>query len=769
MDDSTRSEESTTTGTSPTEPSPRTDLGWIDDYRLIRRLGSGGMGEVFEAEQTRPLRRRVALKVIKAGMDTDEVVARFQSERQALALLSHPYIARVYDAGTTSQGRPYFVMEHVPGIPIREYADQHRLPLAARLELFQQVCDGIQHAHQKGIIHRDLKSSNILIEIQDGAPRPKIIDFGIAKATHQRLTDDSLLTGLGQILGTPEFMSPEQAGLTTLDIDTRTDVYSLGVLLYELLAGARPFERTGHDESAIWNLIERIRNEEPLKPSVRFEQMGGECPEIARSRGTESSGLHRALRGDLDWIVMKALEKDRVRRYSSASEFAADIGRYLSGEPVLASPPSTAYRIRKFVGRHRVAVGAAAAVALALVAGMIGTSLMLVRAIRAERVARQEAETARRTSEFMVELFQVSDPGEARGNTVTAREILDKGADRIRRELKDQPTVRARLMGTMGSVYRGLGLYDVAKPLLRETVSMREGMKDPAELGPALNELAFTYFQAGDYPSGMEVARRALDLNREELGQDHVQTAWSCYYLALCVSRSGNIAEGESLLSAALPVFQSELGQDAISVSWCLNDLANILFMRERYAEALPLCQEALRIKHKVMGLNHPDVAMAYNNLAWAQLNLGEYDGAAKSIDFAIDIGMRTLPPSHPWLAQFLHSRADLARRRGDFASAERDILWAIDVQQTSGEVSTDLALSLWTLGAVRSELGKYELAERSFRQGMAIYERLDPDHAYLVPCLEEYAKMLDRIGRNGEAGRARERAEAIRVKTGES
>ncbi|HEU5311969.1 MAG TPA: serine/threonine-protein kinase, partial [Candidatus Eisenbacteria bacterium] len=323
-----------------TEPSPEVphgeaaDLGHVDDYRLIRRIASGGTADVFEAEQLVPVRRRVALKRIKIGMDTREVVGRFESERQALALLTHPYIARVYDAGSTKDGRPYFVLEHVPGLPIREYCDRHRLPLEARLRLFQEVCEGVQHAHHKGIIHRDLKSTNILISLQDGAPHPKIIDFGIAKALHHHLAEDSVVTELGRVLGTPEYMSPEQAGFGS-DIDTRSDVYSLGILLYELLAGTRPFERESADETAVWKVIERIRDEEVPRPSDRLRTLPAR-EEVAGSRRTDSTSLEGVLRADLDWIVLKALEKDRSRRYSAASELSADVDRFLAGEPVLA-------------------------------------------------------------------------------------------------------------------------------------------------------------------------------------------------------------------------------------------------------------------------------------------------------------------------------------------------------------------------------------------------------------------------------------------------
>jgi serine/threonine protein kinase/WD40 repeat protein len=398
--------------------------GQIGPYRLLRKLGAGGMGEVYEAEQREPVRRKVALKLIKWGMDTRSVVARFEAERQALAMMDHPCIAKVFDAGATDQGRPYFAMELVKGVPITDYCDRHKLPTQQRLELFMQVCEGVQHAHQKGIIHRDIKPSNVLVTIQDDKPVPKIIDFGVAKATEQRLTEKTVFTELGQLVGTPEYMSPEQAEMTGLDIDTRTDVYSLGVLLYELLSGALPFEprelrQAGYDE-----IRRRIREDEPAKPSTRVSSLGEAASTAASNRGTEAGALIKRLRGDLDWISMKALEKDRTRRYGSPADLAADVARHLHSEPVLAGPPSTAYKMKKFVRRHRFGVATASVIALALVLGVLGTTYGMVN-------ARREARRAEASNLFAL-----------------GREILDENPTgalayaTASLELADQPEVR---------------------------------------------------------------------------------------------------------------------------------------------------------------------------------------------------------------------------------------------------------------------------------------------------------------------------------------
>jgi non-specific serine/threonine protein kinase/serine/threonine-protein kinase len=348
----------------------------IGPYRVIELLGQGGMGAVYLAEQTQPFRRRVAVKVIKPGMDSEQVIARFETERQALALMNHPNVARVLDAGTTSDGRPFFVMEHVPGIPITDYCDRHTLNTRERLKLFLSVCDAVQHAHQKGIIHRDLKPSNVLVAVQDDAPVPKVIDFGVAKAIEQRLTEKTLYTELGQLVGTPEYMSPEQAEMTVLDIDTRSDIYSLGVLLYELLVGALPFDRKALRRTPARELPHILSSEDPVTPSTRLSSLGADAAGVAKKRRTDSAALRRLLRGDLDWITMKALEKDRTRRYGTASQLADDIGRYLSSQPVMAGPPSASYRIRKFVTRNRGPVAAAALVLLALVAGLVSSSVL---------------------------------------------------------------------------------------------------------------------------------------------------------------------------------------------------------------------------------------------------------------------------------------------------------------------------------------------------------------------------------------------------------
>ena len=376
----------------PPQASPPNQIG---PYKILEKIGEGGMGVVYVAEQERPLRRRVALKLIKLGMDTKQVLARFESERQALALMDHPAVAKVFDAGTTPDGRPYFAMEYVQGVPLTEYCDRHKLTTRARLELFRKVCDGVQHAHQKAIIHRDLKPSNVLVAIQDEKPMPKIIDFGVAKATAQRLTEQTVYTELGALIGTPEYMSPEQAEMTGQNIDTRTDVYSLGVMLYEMLVGALPFEPKELRSAGFDEIRRKIREDDPPRPSTRVSSLGERSTITAKNRQTDPSRLQSQLRGDLDWITMKALEKDRTRRYGSPAELASDLGRHLGDEPVLASPPSTVYRARKFVRRHRVGVAVTAAGVLVLLAFAVTMTVQTGRTAAERDRANREARLAK--------------------------------------------------------------------------------------------------------------------------------------------------------------------------------------------------------------------------------------------------------------------------------------------------------------------------------------------------------------------------------------
>jgi serine/threonine protein kinase len=520
----------------------------IGAYKLLQQIGEGGMGVVFMAEQTEPIQRTIALKIIKPGMDTRQVIARFEAERQAVAMMDHPNIAKVLDAGTTDSGRPYFVMELVKGVPITKYCDDKHLPIRDRLELFIQVCQAVQHAHQKGIIHRDIKPNNVLVAEYDHHSVPKVIDFGVAKATAQKLTERTMFTEFGQVLGTMEYMSPEQSKFNQLDIDTRSDIYSLGVLLYELLAGSTPFEGKRLHEAAFDEMLRIIREEEPPKPSTRLTA-SDTLASIAANRHIDPARLSKDVRGELDWIVMKALEKDRNRRYETASGFAADIERHLHVEPVEAGPPSAAYRFRKFARRNKAALIAGSVVAAALFLGLVGTTWQAIRATHAERVtqvqrdraleaeklAKTEAAIARAANDFLNhDLLSQADPSISRdqyyndpSGDLKLRTVLNRASSRIEGRFQDQPLVEAALRQTIGATYRNLGETDRALSHFRRAVELRR-----AQLGEEHPDTLTSMASLAGASRDSDLTRRVLEVRRRLLGKDHPDTLRSMYELA---------------------------------------------------------------------------------------------------------------------------------------------------------------------------------------------------------------------------------------------
>src|SRR6516165_5206026 len=491
----------------------------IGPYRLIRKLGEGGMGQVWLAEQTAPVKRRVALKLIKGGMYDSTSLVRFQNERQSLALMDHPAIAKVFDAGATPDGQPYFAMEYVAGVPITDYCDEKKLKIVERIELLIQVCEGVQHAHQKTIIHRDLKPANILVVEVDGRPVPRIIDFGLAKGVTPAVLGEVQFTIVGSFLGTPGYMSPEQADPALQDVDTRTDVYSLGAVLYVLLAGSLPFETEQWKKRPFHEALRQLREEDPPRPSTKASRQHELTTATAEARGTEPKQLVSILRGDLDWIAMKALERDRMRRYATPSELAADIRRYLRHEPVQARPATMAYRITKYVRRHRIAVtvgGILTAVLLAFVA---------LQSIQLRRITR-ERDRADRIAEFMTGIFKVSDPGEKLGNTLTAREVLDKAAHDIEIGLAKDPELQARLMHVMGMAYLNLGLYSRAQSLFQRSAQLSSSSLGPENFRTlkSRQKLAWTLYQLGRHSEAESEQRNLVDVERRVFGPENEET-----------------------------------------------------------------------------------------------------------------------------------------------------------------------------------------------------------------------------------------------------
>jgi non-specific serine/threonine protein kinase/serine/threonine-protein kinase len=738
----------------------------IDGYRILEQVGAGGMGEVYRAEQTDPIRRTVALKIIKRGMDTKEVITRFEAERQALALMDHPSIAKVFEAGSTPRGRPYFAMEYVRGIPITTYCDEHKLSVRERLELFIQLCEGVQHAHQKAIIHRDLKPSNVLVTIQDAKPVPKIIDFGVAKATAQKLTEKTMYTALGETIGTPEYMSPEQAAMTSEDVDTRTDVYALGVILYELLVGALPFEPSELRKAGFEGIVRMIREQDPPRPSTRVGTLGDRGDDVARARRTLPNKLTSRLRGDLDWITMRALEKDRTRRYGSPSDLAADVRRHLRHEPVFAGPPSAAYRTRKFVRRHTLGVGIASAGALVLVAFAVTMAVQANRIARERDRADQEATTSDRVSEFLVSVFNVSDPGEARGNSITAREVLDNGALRIQRELSDQPLLRAKMMDTMGRVYQNLGLYSRADELLVGALELRQAEvgEEHLESVESLSHLGWLRIWQGRLDEARKMHAQVLSVRERVLGTEHVDTAWSLYYLGTTMVFGGEASRGRQLLERALPIFEWKLGPKHQATAWCLNDIGNS-HMDTDPESALPFYERALVIKEETLGPDHYDVGLANSNLAYCLLKAGRLSEARSQLEKALAILEGTLGPNHFALASALHNLGEALRRLGDYEEARHTLYRALEILDASVEPEyRTYPYVLLELALLARDSGDYAEADSFFRRTLEIRDKsLQPSHPDLAKTQEEYAALLREMGRVDEAVTMEARAKAIR------
>jgi serine/threonine protein kinase/tetratricopeptide (TPR) repeat protein len=580
----------------PVSEGPGTAIG---PYKLLEEIGEGGFGVVFMAEQQHPVRRKVALKILKPGMDTRQVVARFEAERQALALMDHPNIARIFDGGETALGRPYFVMELVKGIPITDYCDQSQLTTRERLELFMHVCQAVQHAHQKGIIHRDLKPSNVLVTMHDGTPVVKVIDFGIAKATGQQLTEKTLFTNFAQLVGTPLYMSPEQAALSGLDVDTRSDIYSLGVLLYELLTGTTPFDKERFRTAGYDEIRRIIREDEPPRPSKRLSKSKRCQPLTPAQRHMDSAKLAKLVRGELDWVVMKCLEKDRNRRYDTAADLAADIQRYLRHEPVLACTARPSYVLRKFVRRHRGLVAAVAVVLVVLLGGITATTIAYLQAEaakRAEATQRIEVEQAsaeaRATADFLTyDLLALDPDAEAGRPNVTILEALDAAAPKIDRRLAGQPRVEAAVRNVIGATYRFHGQYEKAWPHLERAVGLRRsllGPDHPATLATS-HHLANVLHRQGKLAEADALCTTVLESRRKQLPAGHVDIASSLALAGLILTEKGEATRAEPLLRESLDSFRTALAENHWRTANARSLLGVCLSAQSRFAEAEPL------------------------------------------------------------------------------------------------------------------------------------------------------------------------------------
>ena len=742
------------------EDAPRADdeVGAVfGPYRLVRRIGQGGMGDVFEAEQSEPIRRRVALKVIKQGMDTRAVVARFDAERQALALMDHPCIAKVFDAGATDRGRPYFVMEYVEGEPITDYCNWRKLPTRERLELFARVCEGVQHAHQKAVIHRDLKPSNILVTEVDGRPVPKIIDFGVAKATTQRLTEMTMFTAMGQLIGTPEYMSPEQAAGGDDDIDTRTDVYALGVVLYELLAGTLPFE-SGELRKAGYDAIRRlIIEQDPPRPSTRFGSLGARATQVAAHHGTAPQRLRGELRGDLDWITMKALAKERDRRYETANGLAADIRRHLRQEPVTAGPPSTSYRLGKLVRRNRGAFVAGSALVLMLAVLAVSMSVQAGRLARERDRTAVQAAKAEKTTQFLQSMLGGISPATARGrDTKLLEEILLNTDRRTQAELAGQPEVEAAIRGTLGLTYSAIGKYPEALANLRVADSLQTALlgADAVATLSTRRDLGGALSRAGRHAESEAQLRAVIEDAQAARGPDDAVALRAMVDLADLFARTGKLKESQEFGEAAVAAYgrrPDAAPEDALRAKVAL---AHTLANGERYARAESLMTDAIAGYVAAFGADHPQALTARGTLGIIQQYSGQTEAALKSYEEAIAGMSRVLGPDHPETIKARSNQATFYIALGRLDEAEavhRELVEA--TTRIYGADNAETIVSRLNLGSTLLAQGRHAEAEAYLDELLAASRRaLGPEHRRTLGVMTLLANLYDQQRRYPEA-----------------
>jgi serine/threonine protein kinase len=717
-------------GNGETRASADSDGDRIGNYRLISRIGEGGFGVVYDAEQERPVRRRVALKVIKLGMDTRQVVARFEAERQALALMDHPNIAKVFDAGATATGRPYFVMELVKGLPATKYCDEQKLGIPERLEIVATVCDALQHAHQKGVIHRDIKPSNVLVATIDGKVVPKIIDFGIAKATSARLTEKTIFTEFRQLIGTPEYMSPEQAGQSAEDVDTRTDVYAIGVLLYELLTGATPFDSERLRSAAYGELLRIIREEDPPRPSTRIGTLGATAGLVAATRATVPARLGTLVRGELDWIVMRAMEKDRARRYDSAGALGADIRRYLRGDAVVAAPPSRGYQARKFVTRNRSAVVATGAVGLALLAGAIGFAWQARTAQRERDVATAErnravmaeAETAKRAdelkkvSDFQSKMLSQVDPVEAGKRLGT--DVAARLAEAIAKEGVPEAE-RAKQMEMFTSQWKRVNATDAARELIDRTIlkpaieAIDKEFKDQPAVDAALRQaIADRYSDLAMFAEALPLQERALATRRKVLGDDHIDTMIS------------------------------------------INNMGILLQWWGKLSEAEPYLRECLERKRRVLGDDHKETIAAIANMGSQMIYLGKPMEAEPYYKEALERSRRLKDEPNDVMINMLGSMATLLNEQGKYVEAEKMNREGLELNRRAhGNDHKNTLVSIGNIGTVLKAQGKYAEAEPFMREAVEGRRRvLGGEHPDTMVAISELEILLQAQGKLDEA-----------------
>ncbi len=752
-------------------------------YKIREEIGEGGMGSVYLAEQAKPIKRIVALKLIKPGMDSRAVLARFESERQALALMDHPNIAKVLDAGSTDAGRPFFVMELVKGIPVTEYCDRHRLGVPERLALVRQICSAVQHAHQKGIIHRDLKPSNILVESHDDKPVPKVIDFGLAKATSGvGLTEQSLYTAFGSVAGTPLYMAPEQTGFNTLDIDTRADIYSLGVILYELLTGSTPIRRETMQRAALDELFRVIREDDPPTPSSRLSTSDA-LPALAANRHMEPNHLSRFVKGDLDRIVMKAMAKERQRRYDSAIGLANDIERFINHEPVSAAPPSAAYRLRKFVRRNRGGVIAAAIVLLALVAGIIGTTLGILEANKQkglafarQKLAEERLAQRNKSNEILLSIFRDLNHDDSVNETLPLANRLGKQLDIAAAQLEGESTADplgvADMQSDLGWSMNGLGYPKQAIALLTKalaTQTERLGL-DADDTLATTARLAIAFRASGDFERAVTQSAQYLDLATKKYGPGHLETIYAMGHLADALKHAGRFDRALPLFEQSLELARKKLGADNMVTLTMMNNLALAYQEDGQYARSLPLFENLVAIRKSTLGPDHLATITTMNNLALAYRFTGQQRRAVPLHEEVLARSRLTLGPDHHVTITRMGNLAETYREAGRFEQSVPLFEEANTLMKAAlGPDHPDTLVTEGDLASVYDDLGKLDQAHRLYQDVFARSKAtLGVDHPKTLDAMANVADSYLALGQSEPALElAREIRERRRPKDG--